>query len=232
MPYAAKATIEHKFITDYLEIYVTFNRPMKLSSSPLDSPPPFDILPDITRWLLDVDSVSVNIVTQEWLDLWTLLLTSDTIATSPTLVKLEYDGPDENLRTSWNKQWEAFGPIVSTDLTAELLPTGLIMLWHGSTATIPTGWTLCNGSNGTPDLRDKFIVGAGNTYAVNATGGTTQHNHNYSFSLAGGLNFGTKFIDSTPNGAYNSTFSGGGGGVTDSKNHLPPYYALCYIMKL
>jgi hypothetical protein len=43
----------------------------------------------------------------------------------------------------------------------ELLPYGSIMMWSGTIATIPGGWSLCNGTNGTPDLRDRFIVGAG-----------------------------------------------------------------------
>lgn len=38
--------------------------------------------------------------------------------------------------------------------------TGMIMMWSGTIATIPSGWLLCNGSNGTPDLRNRFIVGA------------------------------------------------------------------------
>lgn len=50
--------------------------------------------------------------------------------------------------------------------------TGMIMLWSGSTGSIPSGWALCNGSSGTPDLRDRFVVGAGSSYAVNATGGS------------------------------------------------------------
>lgn len=56
--------------------------------------------------------------------------------------------------------------------SAPAVPSGCILLWSGSTGSIPAGWYLCNGSNGTPDLRDRFIVGAGNSYAVNATGGT------------------------------------------------------------
>jgi hypothetical protein len=52
------------------------------------------------------------------------------------------------------------------------VPSGAIMMWSGSIATIPSGWLLCNGSSGTPDLRDRFIVGAGSTYAVAATGGS------------------------------------------------------------
>jgi hypothetical protein len=51
-------------------------------------------------------------------------------------------------------------------------PIGGIILWSGSIAAIPATWQLCNGTNGTPDLRDRFVVGAGTTYAVNATGGS------------------------------------------------------------
>lgn len=51
------------------------------------------------------------------------------------------------------------------------IPTGVILLWSGSVASIPTGWVLCNGQNNTPDLRNRFVVGAGDTYAVAATGG-------------------------------------------------------------
>lgn len=52
------------------------------------------------------------------------------------------------------------------------IPTGMISLWYGSIGSVPAGWYLCDGSNGTPDLRDRFIVGAGSTYSVNATGGS------------------------------------------------------------
>jgi hypothetical protein len=55
---------------------------------------------------------------------------------------------------------------------AQAVPTGAILMWSGSIATIPTGWLICDGTNGTPDLRSRFIVGAGSTYAVNATGGS------------------------------------------------------------
>ena len=51
------------------------------------------------------------------------------------------------------------------------IPTGAILLWSGSTGSIPSGFVICDGTNSTPDLRDRFIVGAGSTYAVDATGG-------------------------------------------------------------
>ena len=55
----------------------------------------------------------------------------------------------------------------------ESFVSGMILLWSGSTGSIPSGFVLCNGSNSTPDLRDRFVVGAGNSYAVGATGGAT-----------------------------------------------------------
>jgi len=88
---------------------------------------------------------------------------------------------------------------------SNILPKGLISMWYGSLATIPTGWALCNGSNGTPDLRNRFIIGANvdnvgvaNTNITGAntqTGGTKDavvvshthditdngHTHNYQF---------------------------------------------------
>lgn len=53
----------------------------------------------------------------------------------------------------------------------DFFPSGGIIIWSGSAASIPSGWLLCNGTSGTPDLRDRFVVGAGSTYAVGATGG-------------------------------------------------------------
>lgn len=52
-----------------------------------------------------------------------------------------------------------------------LIPAGLICMWSSSSSNIPNGWALCNGSNNTPDLRDKFVLGAGKDYTVGAIGG-------------------------------------------------------------
>jgi hypothetical protein len=56
------------------------------------------------------------------------------------------------------------------------VPKGGIIMWSGGVNQIPEGWALCNGQNGTPDLRDRFIVGAGSGYAVGATGGINSNN--------------------------------------------------------
>ena len=52
-----------------------------------------------------------------------------------------------------------------------LVPSGGIIMWSGAIGSVPSGWSLCNGANGTPDLRNRFVVGAGSTYAVGLTGG-------------------------------------------------------------
>jgi hypothetical protein len=63
--------------------------------------------------------------------------------------------------------------IATTAFTlANSVPSGVILLWSGSIASIPAGYFLCDGTNSTPDLRNRFIVGAGSTYAVDATGGS------------------------------------------------------------
>ena len=60
---------------------------------------------------------------------------------------------------------------------AQLAPAGIIVMWSGSIASVPGGWHLCDGSSGTPDLRDRFVIGAGTTYAVGNAGGAAEHNH-------------------------------------------------------
>lgn len=64
-------------------------------------------------------------------------------------------------------------PVTATPATLNSpVPAGFIGMWSGAINAIPSGWLLCNGSNGTPDLRDRFIVGAGSTYAIGNTGGS------------------------------------------------------------
>lgn len=63
--------------------------------------------------------------------------------------------------------------IASTVSSGTTVPVGAIIIWSGSIGAIPTGYIICNGQNGTPDLRDRFVVGAGNTFAVGNNGGFT-----------------------------------------------------------
>ena len=121
-------------------------------------------------------------------------------------------------------------------------PAGCIVMWSGAASDIPDGWDLCDGTNGTPDLRDRFVVGAGNVYTPGATGGNAQitltekqlpaHTHTYSkasgsTSSYGMNNGGTSVIKSVSSTSTDSGSAGSGSPV----DILPPYYALCYIMK-
>ena len=79
-----------------------------------------------------------------------------------------------NLQMGGNKITGMANGTALTDAATvgQAVPSGAILMWSGSIASVPTGWYLCDGTNGTPDLRNRFIVGAGSTYAVNATGGS------------------------------------------------------------
>jgi hypothetical protein len=84
-------------------------------------------------------------------------------------------GVTSALQTQLNALSAAIAAIV-------VIPSGLIAQWKGTIATIPTGWVLCNGANGTPNLTDKFIVAAGGTYNPADVGGSNDavivsHNH-------------------------------------------------------
>lgn len=75
--------------------------------------------------------------------------------------------------------------LLVNSILAQLFPIGIICKWYGSVASIPSGWSLCNGLNGTPDLRSRFIIGAGGVHAPHVTGGAASattslggaHNH-------------------------------------------------------
>lgn len=105
-PYAAKAIIEHEFDTDHLNVYVTFRFTMDQT-----------VKPEHTFWTCEVDEVEKAVTASAWLDPWTLFLTVANVATYPNKVTLEYTGPDAALRITWGKQWEPWGPILSTDIS-------------------------------------------------------------------------------------------------------------------
>jgi len=109
-------------------------------------------------------------------------------------------------------------------------PRGLILLWHGAIVDIPSGFKLCDGNNGTPDLRDKFVIGAGSTYNPADTGGTLTHTHaftgdGHTHTFPVGPHLATGI------GKNNETRSENVTGTTDAGVNTPPYYALAFIMK-
>jgi hypothetical protein len=192
------------------------------------------------------------------------------------------------------------GLTTTSPTVSQTIPTGVIMMWSGATSAIPSGFRICDGTNSTPDLRNKFIIGAGSTYTVGVTGGTADavvasHTHTASSSFAGdslsahthgvtdpkhnhimGVGIGpgydlfgnsgvstnfkvemataisgyggistsgvqaytsnsstgisiTSGSAGTPSGTVSTTVNTAG--ISGTNQNLPPYYALCFIMK-
>lgn len=150
-----------------------------------------------------------------------------------------------------------YGIVNAQPPAATPIPSGGILLWSGSIGSIPAGYVLCNGSNGTPDLRDRFVVGAGSTYAVDATGGSANavvvshthtatstvpdHDHDVTvtgligepggFAPGGGASSGGSDTFTTTSESLTITTTVNTAGVSGTNANLPPYYALAYIMK-
>lgn len=71
------------------------------------------------------------------------------------------------------------------DLVSSQFKRGMIILWSGGINSIPVGWALCNGGNGTPNLQDRFVVGAGSSYAVGTQGGSSTLSHTHGITIQG-----------------------------------------------
>jgi len=153
------------------------------------------------------------------------------------------------------KAGSLINPITTTtSIMPDPIPKGLIAMWSGSKDQIPSGWALCDGTNNTPNLTDKFIVGVASNYNIGATGGNStinlqhshtvnDHTHTYSgttdqaesqTSITHGSNQAS-YKDHTH--TYSGTTSGASDKGTDlqlstSQSILPPYFTLAYIIKL
>ena len=107
----------------------------------------------------------------------------------------------------------------------------LIAIWRGAIIDIPANWQLCDGSNGTPDLRDKFIIGSQKTYEVGDTGGNANHTHGFTtdghkHSFKEGTQINSGFIINIESATTICT------GTTDAANNAPPYYSLAFMMRM
>ena len=152
--------------------------------------------------------------------------------------------------------------LANTNFVHQVLPYGVILMWSGAKTAIPLGWLLCDGNNNTPNLQDRFIIGAGSTYAVAATGGTANavllehahviiepgtagdkgHQHTFqTFPGADGAgppsNKGTggggnQYTEKAETGVSVGEVTGQTAVASGTGLNIPPYYALCYIMKV
>ena len=120
-------------------------------------------------------------------------------------------------------------PFGQTFCAVRKIAYGVITSFSGAIGNIPPGWSLCDGSDGTPDLRDKFVPGAGSSFAVGNEGGAVNHTHGFtgdghSHNLAAGsdiIEAGDKDLPISTQPAS---------GTTDNGDVRPPYYSLAYIM--
>ena len=117
------------------------------------------------------------------------------------------------------------------------IPSGGIILWSGAANAIPSGFVLCDGNNGTPNLSGRFVVGysaSDSDFDVGDTGGAKTDSISISVSGTTGTPSSTAKAQFTNNinlfgtSTHTHSFSGSGSATVDT---LPPYYALCYIMK-
>ncbi len=126
-------------------------------------------------------------------------------------------------------EWDG---VIKADEFRSAIPSGFIAMWHGSIASIPSGWQLCDGTNGTPDLRNRFIICADTDIDGTATtslplGGSTQTGGESTYSMESGGPSTT---------AMTSTIAGTAlakGNHTHITNYeiIPPFFALAFIMK-
>lgn len=117
--------------------------------------------------------------------------TSNAIAPTNWILVAVVNGDNNSIKLGTGKIINAR----SASFNGSSIPKGMIMMWSGAVNQIPYGWVLCNGTNGTPDLRNRFLVGAGHTYNPGNVGGSDSvalnvnqvpaHNHSGSTSQAG-----------------------------------------------
>lgn len=94
---------------------------------------------------------------------------------SITNAKLATDVKVGSLATLSTKVTANTDVVSAINQVAGWIPSGLICMWHGLLSAVPTGWYLCDGTNGTPDLRDKFVVGTSDLVDPGTTGGSSSH---------------------------------------------------------
>ena len=134
-------------------------------------------------------------------------------------------------------------------------PIGGIIMWSGTAELVPAGWTICNGQNGTPDLRNKFVVGVGTQFGntlVKATGGSPDavvvshthplidpgHKHTLDWSNSDRADCKFAVGGDGPEGARpqmsveKTNISISSMGESGVNKNLPPFVALYYIMKI
>ena len=205
----------------------------------------------VTKAKIPADQIEASELANDSVD--TNAIQSDAVTTAKildeniTLAKLEHGTPSNDgkfLRAN-----NGADPTFETVTIPPGIPSGGIIIWSGASNLIGstasggtgTGWVICDGQNSTPDLRDRFVVGAGSTYSVADTGGANSVTDTVTISgsgTTGGHNPETSSSDlrrldpvssqADRQHTHDFSFSASDTVTIDTRS---PYYALCYIMK-
>lgn len=109
---------------------------------------------------------------------------------------------------------------------------GAIELWSGTIASIPPGWALCDGTNGTPDLTDQFVLGAAGNFAPGDTLDVSDHNHDWTSDAHSHALQTIGAVSSTPVNVNDDTSSDPATGTSTNTIFEPPWYSLAYVQFL
>jgi microcystin-dependent protein len=120
------------------------------------------------------------------------------------------------------------------------IPSGVITMWSGAISEIPGGWTLCDGTDGTPDLTDRFVAGAGGQYSVGDAGGSDSvqlteaemPGHTHDTQIHTNLQSSGQSPYPVTAGETDGVIESSSAGGDEAHENRPPYYALAYIQKV
>lgn len=118
----------------------------------------------------------------------------------------------------------------------DAFPRGVILPWYAKSGEFPGGWAVCDGTNGTPDLRDRFLIGVSDMAEVGKSVGKNEHSHTFT----GRTNTCRANPDPKAIGAQKRGSTSVAGldhshplsGATVSESHIPPSVTVLYMMKL
>lgn len=194
-------------------------------------------------WIkFDITAASENSVTQVFTQDPVLIGPAEAAGIPPggTTGQVLAKASDNDFDTEWIDLPEA-GPGNAIEYIVKA-PVRAIMIWNGPENTIPKGWALCDGQDGRPDFRDKFVLGSGGNHPVDSVGGEEKHtltvtempSHQHRFSA---------YTSTSTTGNYTLVGSKGAGstkdiggveytGSSNPHNNMPPFISKLYIIKV
>lgn len=160
------------------------------------------------------------------------------------------EGKDSFNYQGLNENFEKLDELLESIANFSAIPKGVIWMWHGTVDNVPEGWAICDGNNGTPDLRGRFVLGVSDNHGKDSKGGsekvvlTTAEMPSHSHRLSSSIRIPGSDVRTIPINPTATNYQSAAGsssttipstttvGSGSAHNNMPPYYALYYIMKL